>query len=194
MRRVSATIAAMSEPARDAPSKNTHDTLPGAGGAVLAETRPVPLDRHNGSWLTRPLTLLISTLIGIAILWSLGAAAVRWRAQVVAERAAQVERENDRQAQQQAEQAQREAAARAAQQQAQQEQAEAARAQAFADTQRAQEEARLAELSAADRKEKAWAKFYRKPSHCETTGTMDCVNGYIRARRAFEEKWNRAEF
>jgi flagellar biosynthesis GTPase FlhF len=191
----------MSEPARDPSSKDTHDTLPGGASAAADAVDAPPLRRsealrrqRSGDWLTHPLTLLVATIVAICIVWMLVASAVRWRTQVVAERAAQVVRENERQAQQQAAQAQREAAEREAQRQAQLEQAEAAKAQAAADALRAQEEARVAELSAADRKEKAWAKFYRKPSHCETTGSMDCVNGYIRARRAFEEKWNKAEF
>jgi len=191
----------MSEPERDPSSKDTHDTLPGGASASADAVDAPPVRRanalrrqRNGHWLTHPLTLLVATIVGICIVWMLVTAAVHWRSQVVAERAAQVARDAELQAQLQAAQAQREAAEREAQKQAQLEQAEAAKAQAAADALRSQEDARVAELSAADRKEKAWAKFYRKPSHCETTGSMDCVNGYIRARRAFEEKWNKAEF
>ena len=191
----------MSDADRDPPSKEPHDTLPGSAGTPVEAVDASPARRsdalrrpRSGSLLTHPLTLLVATIAAIVIVWMIGAAAVRWREQVVAERAAQVARENERQAQQQAEQAQREAAEREARRQAQLEQADAARAQATADALRAQDDARVAEVSAADRKEKAWAKFYRKPSHCETSGSMDCVNGYIRARRAFEEKWNKAEF
>lgn len=42
------------------------------------------------------------------------------------------------------------------------------------------------------RKETAWSRFYRKPAECdkaEGQAFMDCANGYIRAKRQFEDQY-----
>jgi hypothetical protein len=48
-------------------------------------------------------------------------------------------------------------------------------------------------LEAAARKERAWAKFYKKPPQCDgnpNNETMtECANHYIRAKRRFEEAY-----
>ena len=44
---------------------------------------------------------------------------------------------------------------------------------------------------AADRKERAWARFYKKPAACEETppkaSMVECANHFIRAKREFEQ-------
>jgi len=162
-----------------------------AGPAPRRKRRFAP---HARSWTTHPLTLSLALVIGVALAWVVTVSIVRWRAQVAAEHQMQVTQEAARQAELRAQQAQREAAEREEQRQTKLQQQEALKAQAFAARQQAEEDARRAEAAAADRKEKAWAKFYRRPAFCETAATMECVNGYIRARRSFEEKWNKAEF
>jgi hypothetical protein len=45
----------------------------------------------------------------------------------------------------------------------------------------------------ARRRERAWARFYKRPSTCEGNPTGDqlveCGNHYIRMRREFDERW-----
>lgn len=148
----------------------------------------------GASWTTHPLTLLLGVVVVVTLMWVVGASVVRWRARVEAERLMQITQEAARQSQLQAQQRQREAAEREEQRQVKLQRQEALRMQADAQRQQAEEDARRAEAAAADRKEKAWARFYRKPAYCETAATLECANGYIRARRSFELKWNQGEF
>lgn len=59
----------------------------------------------------------------------------------------------------------------------------------------AQREAELSKRQIADevlRKEAAWSRFYKKPAQCDKAdgqAFMDCANGYIRAKRQFEEQY-----
>jgi len=177
---------------RGADWKDTQGQLPSAAARALARRRRSG-SREPG-WATRPLTLLLAVAIVVTALWAVGAAVIRWRERVEAERLLQIEQDAARQAQLRAKQLQREAAEREEQRQARLEQQDAAKAQAIAERQRMEEDARRAEAAETDRKEKAWDKFYRRPAYCETAATMECVNGYIRARRTFEQKWNRGEF
>ena len=59
--------------------------------------------------------------------------------------------------------------------------------------QRATEEARRAAIEEAARKERAWARFYKRPPHCDNNpnqGQMiECANQHIRAKRQFEEAY-----
>jgi hypothetical protein len=50
-------------------------------------------------------------------------------------------------------------------------------------------EAERSAANDADRKERAWAAYYRKPPGCADAATMECTNHYIRARRAFETSY-----
>ena len=55
------------------------------------------------------------------------------------------------------------------------------------------EDAARAAVNSVDRKSKPWAKFYRKPATCEDVATMECANGFIRARRTFEVRYERGD-
>ena len=48
-------------------------------------------------------------------------------------------------------------------------------------------------LQAADRKERAWNKYYKKPATCKgnpsNESMTECANHYIRAKRQFEEAY-----
>ncbi len=48
-------------------------------------------------------------------------------------------------------------------------------------------------LSDLERKQRAWARYYKKPPYCVDNPTsdtlIDCANHYIRARRQFEEAY-----
>jgi hypothetical protein len=53
--------------------------------------------------------------------------------------------------------------------------------------------ATLSPEEVARRRERAWARFYKRPSTCEGNPTGDqlveCGNHYIRMRREFDERW-----
>lgn len=130
---------------------------------------------------------------GLVLVWIVIVTFVQWRAQAAAQETLRLSQEAQRQAQVQIEQMQREALARQAQLEAEQTRQEEKRIQAFTEEQRAADAARRAEADAADRREKAWARFYRPPPHCETAATMECTNRYIRAKRLFDEKYAKGE-
>jgi hypothetical protein len=48
-------------------------------------------------------------------------------------------------------------------------------------------------LTALERKQRAWARYYKKPPHCDNNPSsdslVDCANHFIRARRQFEEDY-----
>jgi len=52
---------------------------------------------------------------------------------------------------------------------------------------------RQATQAAAERKERAWARFYSRPPQCDDNPTkammVECANQFIRARRQFEESY-----
>ena len=85
------------------------------------------------------------------------------------------------------------AAERQAQREAAMQQQERARLQSLADQERLRTEQRLTARADAERKDRAWARFYRKPAVCDDAATVECANAYIRARRSFEEKYARGE-
>jgi hypothetical protein len=43
---------------------------------------------------------------------------------------------------------------------------------------------------AEERRKAAWAKFYRPSPRCEGSGTVECANEFIRARRKFEAQYS----
>ena len=130
---------------------------------------------------------------GLVLVWIVVVTFVQWRAQSAAQETLRLSQEAQRQAQAQIEQMQREALARQAQLEAEQTRQEEKRIQAFNEQQRAADAARRAEAAAVDQREKAWARFYRPPPHCETAATMECTNRYIRAKRLFDEKYAKGE-
>ncbi|HKW85159.1 MAG TPA: hypothetical protein VJN68_15535 [Burkholderiaceae bacterium] len=157
--------------------------------------RPVPDLRRAPGDRPRP-QFWLAIALGLAVLGLVlivGVTFVQWRSQAAAQETLRLNQEAQRQAQAQIEQMQREALARQAQLEVEQQRQEEKRIQAFNEQQRAADEARRAEEARADRREKAWARFYRPPPHCETAATMECTNRYIRARRAFDEKFAKGE-
>ncbi|HKX40638.1 MAG TPA: hypothetical protein VJO99_05740 [Burkholderiaceae bacterium] len=141
-----------------------------------------------------PLAAVVALgLAGLGLVWIIAVTFVQWRAQAAAQETLRLNEEAQRQAQIQAEQMQREALARQAQLQLEQQRQDEARVRALAEQQRAAEAAQRATLDAFERKEQAWNRFYHVPPHCAAAATMECTNRYIRARRAFEEKYARGE-
>jgi hypothetical protein len=134
-----------------------------------------------------PLVFVLAALGVMAVAWIISLAVVQWRAEAAAEsfmRSAQ-------EAQRKALQAQHEAQALQARRQAQIQQQEAARLQAIAERRRGEDEARRAAAAAVDRKARAWDKYYSPPPGCSDAATVECANSYIRAKRAFEERYAR---
>lgn len=87
-------------------------------------------------------------------------------------------------------------AARAAQHRAAQANAaaEAERVRELAAAQRADAAARTQAFEQAERKEQAWRKFYRPSPGCAGAAvSVECSNEFIRAKRAFDEKFARGE-
>lgn len=135
-------------------------------------------------------------LIGVfctVLVCALGYSVVEWRKQFAAEQIIRRDPDVQQTAELRAQGAQRDEAARQVKLQAQHRQQEAVRFQAIAERQRSDEQATRAAANAVDRKAKAWARFYRKPATCDEVATMECANGFIRAKRAFEEKYARGE-
>ena len=141
-----------------------------------------------------PLGLIVALgVAGLVLSLIVGVTFVQWRGQAAAHETLRLNQEAQRQAQAQLEQMEREALARKAQLEAEQQRQEEMRVQALVEQQRAADAAVRAEADAADRREKAWARFYRPPPHCETAATMECTNRYIRAKRLFDEKYAKGE-
>lgn len=63
----------------------------------------------------------------------------------------------------------------------------------IASQQRALEDAKRAALEEATRRERAWAKFYKRAPHCDNNPNqeqlVECANQHIRAKRQFDEAY-----
>ncbi len=73
-------------------------------------------------------------------------------------------------------------------------QADAVKRQQATDQQQAREQRKQQADAEAERRELAWTRFYQKPPACdEARGgawTVDCANGYMRARARFAEMYD----
>lgn len=130
-------------------------------------------------WRHIALGVFLGTVAANAVTWAATVWSARWVAQEAAEAVA------------------REGAVK----RAEAEQRRATReqiAEAKRDAERQEAEARKradAEKTAAEeRREVAWARFYRKPAHCdETRGgqwSVECANDYMRAKARFNEQYD----
>ena len=63
------------------------------------------------------------------------------------------------------------------------------RVQALRERQRAEEQATQSAAAEAVRKQHTWDKFYRPTAFCNETGTVECANAFIRAKRLFEREY-----
>ncbi|MES2098817.1 MAG: hypothetical protein V4569_03285 [Pseudomonadota bacterium] len=163
------------------------------GGSRDGDSRSGRPFRPNGSSSYHPIAIVLAALIGAGAMMVGVHAYQEWRARVAIAEVLRAGNEAMRQVQLQAAQQQREEAARQQARQAQIDRQEALKVQAIRQRQEADDEARRAIIAAADRKERAWAKFYRKPAACNDSASMECANGFIRAKRTFEEKYTRGE-
>jgi hypothetical protein len=133
--------------------------------------------------------ILLASVFGLSCLLAMGVA--HWRAEAAAERLLRSRQEAAARAQAAAAQAQQEVAARQANREAELRRQDALRTQAIIERWRAEDEQLRAHKAEAERKDRAWAKFYRRSPVCEAAATIECANDYIRAKRAFEERYAR---
>ncbi len=141
----------------------------------------------------RPMVIAVSVIAGAMAFVVIFVAVSRWRSEASAQRSQRAAQEAAQQAEIEAQELKRVADARQAAQQAAIERQSAQRLQEAAERQRLADAASLAAAEALAGKERAWAKFYRKPAACNDATTMECVNANIRAKRAFEDKYARGE-
>jgi hypothetical protein len=154
----------------------------GLGGAAYGK----PLWRRTSA---------VSFPVGIAcvllLAWLFSVQVAQWRAEAAAKHILHSAQEAAAQLQAQVLRAQQEAAARQASRKADLRHREALRLQAIGEYRRAEDEQLRATRTKAERKEHAWARFYRRPPMCEAAATIECANDYIRAKRTFEERYAR---
>lgn len=128
------------------------------------------------------LGVFLGSLAAAAVIWAGFELRLRWEAQQVAEMLQQ----QSKQAQQQLDQANEQARQRLLADKAARDQA----VRAAADQERANEEAKRAALQEANRKEAAWAKYYKPSPGCALAGqSIECSNEFIRAKRTFDQKY-----
>jgi len=173
--------------------QDTQGALRGAAEALAGGPSSARFDQVRRARHMRQFAWLMAAVIGVAVLLIAVHQVRDWRARVALEDAARANAEAQQRAQLQADLQRREDEARRQRLQAQIDQQEALKTQAIRERQQADEQARQAAEAETERKEKAWAKFYRRPPACTDAGSLECANSYIRARRTFEVKYARGE-
>ena len=170
-------------------SENAQEGLAGSdprGDQLLGSRTALASSYH-------PIAIVLAALIGAAAMTIAVHAYQEWRARVAISEVFRASNEAMRKMQLELAQQQRDEALRQQARQAQIERQAALKVQASRDQQQMDEEARRVVNAAADRKERAWAKFYQKPARCSEAASMECANGFIRAQRTFEDKYARGE-
>lgn len=128
----------------------------------------------------------VGTVVGGLALWKIAEHQMAAAARDVSQQAQQMQRALT--AREAAEREARERAARAAAL------AEEERVRALAAAQRADAAARTDAAEQVERREQAWRKFYRPSPGCGAAATsVECSNEFIRAKRAFDDKFARGE-
>jgi hypothetical protein len=140
-----------------------------------------------------PLAAAALTLVGVVLVYAIGVSFVEWRTQRAFEHLRQAAQQMERNAQIKTEQVQRETAERQEQRAAETRAREADRVRVITEREAAANASRRSAIEESARKERAWAKFYKKLAHCDQAATVECANGFIRAKRAFEDKFARGE-
>jgi hypothetical protein len=140
-----------------------------------------------------PVAIFLAAVIGSAGAWITVHAYLEWRTRVALEEVMRAGNDAIQRVQQQLQQQQRESAAREQVRREQFASQEASKLWAARMRQEAEEAARKGDLAEVARKERAWARFYRKPPSCKETVSIECANGFIRAKREFDERFARGE-
>jgi hypothetical protein len=140
-----------------------------------------------------PLLVVALAVLGVVLVYAIGVSFVEWRTQRAFEQLRRAAQQMERDAQVRSEDIRRSAAERQQQREADARAREADRLRVIAERDAAADASRRLANEQAARKERAWAKFYKQPAHCEQAATVECANGFIRAKRAFEAKYARGE-
>lgn len=176
-----------------APAEFTGPPRPVALTPLARKPRRAPRAAWHDMVLPQPLKRALVIGAGLVLLFAIVFMVVRAQQRAAAEASAkaaqlaieQLERDN----QQQAEAAQRALAER---QRLAQEQ-EQARVERMRAEQRRAEAAQKGVSDDAERRQRAWEAYYRKPPGCTEVATMECANHYIRAKRAFDDKFAKGQ-
>lgn len=120
--------------------------------------------------------------------------AINWRARVAFDEIGRSAAQASERARAQIEQEHRDQAARAQVRQSEIDRQEVTRIEAIHERERNEEAFTRLIAARAAHKAKAWQRFYRAPSYCSESATVKCANAFIRAKRAFEEKYARGDF
>lgn len=169
------------------------DTQGGPRDGDLRGDKPFSPPRRSSSTSYHPITIVLATLIGAGAMIIGVHTYQEWRARVAIAEVLRASNEAMRSVQLDLVQQQRAEGARQRARQDQIDRQEAVKIQAIRERQHLEQDARQAVLAAVDRKERAWAKFYQKQSSCANAASMECANGFIRTKRAFEEKYAHGE-
>jgi len=173
------------------------------GSVVIpaALAKPVPLERRRklanqpkpSVGIPQPMKIAILVAAGVLVLSIVTTMALRSHAKSQAEARAKAAAQSIEQLAHEAEE-RTQADKRAAdeRQRVAQEQ-ERLRFEQLREQQRQVDNAQKSAASEAARKEKAWAAYYHRPPGCTDAQTMECVNHYIRAKKAFEERFAKGE-
>ena len=150
-------------------------------------------DRHASVTSYHPIAIVLAALIGAGAMIIGVHAYQEWRARVAISEVLRASNEAMRNIQLELAQQQRAEAARQRARQDQIDRQEASKVEQIRLRQQTEEDARRAVIAEADRRERAWAKFYRKPAACNDAASMECANGFIRAKKTFDEKYAKGE-
>ena len=129
-----------------------------SGGAAAQDA---VLPRRDSALLTH-----IGIAAALVLVWLLVELVTQWRADVAAREMMRLNHEAAQRAQAQSIQMQQEAAERQARRDADLQRQQTLRRQVIAERQRLENDYKRAALTAVDRKERAWIRFYRKPAVC----------------------------
>lgn len=156
----------------------------GASTATHSGMAPRRMSAVSINIVAATATVVVCLLAGLVM---------QWRAETAATEMQRARQEAAQRIQAQTEQIQREVEERQARRDAERQRQEMLRSKAIAERQDLENDRKRAVITETDRKERAWARFYRKPFICNDAATLECANAYIRAKRSFEDKYARGE-
>lgn len=142
---------------------------------------------------SEPLKIALGVAAGLLLLFAITVIYVHSRQRAAAEAAAnealrsmELAERDDRQRAEAAQRAQAERQRLADEQ-------EQVRTVRIREQQRQAELAQTAVSGEAERRQRAWEAYYRKPPGCTDSASMECANHYIRAKRAFDERFAKGQ-
>ena len=156
----------------------------GAGVATHSGALPRRVSAVSANIAAATAAVVVCLLAGLV---------AQWRAETVATEMQRASQEAAQRAQAQVEHVRHEAEEQQARRNDELQRQEALRSKAISERQHFENDRKRAVMAETDRKERAWARFYRKSAICDDAATVECANTYIRAKHSFEEKYARGE-